>query len=79
MPPRVQNVNGVGAGVEAWFTSLPPMTRTFAVIIFTVTILFRFQLLNLMYIALIWPRVVSHFEVCALQTVVLPGKGRKAT
>ena len=65
MPPRVQNVNAVGAGVEAWFSSLPPMTRTFAVIIFVVTLLFRFNLLNLMWIALIWPRVVSHFEVRA--------------
>ncbi|KAG2498945.1 hypothetical protein HYH03_003135 [Edaphochlamys debaryana] len=68
MPPRGTNVNAAGTGVEAWFQSIPPITRTYAIILFSTTLFFRFALVNLGWIALIWPRVVTHFEIWRLVT-----------
>lgn len=65
MPPRIQNVNAAGTGVGAWFESLPPITRTYAASLFIVTLLWRLGFVNVMWIALLWPRVATHFEVRA--------------
>ncbi|KAG2453542.1 hypothetical protein HYH02_001761 [Chlamydomonas schloesseri] len=68
MPPRIQNVNAAGTGVGAWFESLPPITRTYAASLFIVTLVWRFGFVNIMWFALSWPRVATHFEVWRLVT-----------
>ncbi|KXZ52745.1 hypothetical protein GPECTOR_8g137 [Gonium pectorale] len=68
MPPRGTTVNAAGTGVGAWYESLPPITRTYATILFATTAAARFGLLNVYWIALLWPRIFSHFEVWRLVT-----------
>lgn len=63
MPPRVLNANDVGHGPRAWYESLPPITRIYGTVVFVLGLLATFRMINPFWIALLWPRISSHFEV----------------
>ncbi|GLC37871.1 hypothetical protein PLESTB_001485000 [Pleodorina starrii] len=65
MPPAV-NANDLGHGVNNWYTSLPPITRIYGTTLFGASLLLALQMLNPFWLALIWSRVVTHFEVWRL-------------
>lgn len=61
---RVAGVNDIGTGVSAWYSTLPPVTRTYGTLVLLCTLLsFTLGILDLKLLALIWPRILKRFEV----------------
>lgn len=65
---RVTGVNDIGTGVSAWYSTLPPVTRTYGTLVLLCTLLsFTLGILDLKLLALIWPRILKRFEVRRLR------------
>lgn len=63
MPPRVVDVNQAGTGVGSWYGSLPPITRFYATAILAVTVAQKLGFVNAYWLALLWPKIYTNFEV----------------
>ena len=63
MPPRIGTVNTAGTGVDAWYMALPPVTRFYATAILVTTSAFTLGLINPLYLACFWPKIVGRLEV----------------
>lgn len=68
MPPRVVGVNQVGNGIDTWYFSLPPITRTYGTIVFAFTTLVSLGFISPVHFALFWPMVYKKLEVWRLLT-----------
>lgn len=71
MPPNIQNANAAGTGFTTWYTSMPPITRTYATLVFAVTAINYLGILSAGQLALIWPLVFQKLEVGAMVCKVL--------
>jgi hypothetical protein len=66
-------MNDIGTGVKAWYTGLPPVSRTYLTLVLVSTLVcFTLGLLDLRHIALIPMKVFKKFEVRPCEIAVAP-------
>lgn len=68
MPPRVVDVNRAGTGIGSWYGSLPPITRFYATAILAATVAEKLGFISAYWLALLWPKVYTNFEVWRIIT-----------
>ncbi|GIL70822.1 hypothetical protein Vretimale_3910 [Volvox reticuliferus] len=68
MPPRPVNANEIGHGPLNWYEGLPPITRAYGTVLFVTGLLQTFKMIRVFWLALLWSRIYSHFEVWRLVT-----------
>lgn len=63
MPPRFGNVQTAGTGANNWYTSQPPITRTYATACFLATLGSYIGILSPKLLALYWPWVLLNYQL----------------
>jgi hypothetical protein len=63
MPPRIVDANAAGGGVQNWYQSLPPITRTLATVCFLSSLGCYVGLLKPFQLALLRDYVFKQYEV----------------
>jgi Derlin-2/3 len=62
------NVENAGVGASAWYQSLPPVTRTYATVVFLTTCATALGLVNPRSLILYWPLVFGKYQVWRILT-----------